>query len=634
MLDEHDGLIPVSAEVRRGRVRGPAAVSITVLFFGALVATGFIDTAFPAQAPELTGLESELDTRRRESANFADGSLASLIEYDRRVTSSVRRAVLPHYSKALYKWFRFANPEVVVGKDGWLFLRSRVEPSRQYTEAAVEAAAVRLLALERAFAMHGTQLIVLPVPRKSALYSDKLPLGVDSLPEMERRLEEALARHGVTFAPLLDAFLDYQKLPQSDDKDPLYYKVGTHWTSRAELIAAEQVALALGLRKPDDELPTTVIAWRKKAQDSDLLAFAGFESTRQEAMVISNARRVGEFVLFEPGPPPRSVKLIPEEIGRIALAGTSFSAKRQLPQFISHYIREPVYNAALPGVSPIRSALDLLTLIDQSKSTPPEILVLEVPDHHAILSKSLELVEDVFATINPSRFSALDSSRAWWLSEAVKQRAPVKLEKKLFLATLKPQNYLHGGGGILAVRVSGTLKGGAAHISVSNGEESNSTRWMPRLNSVVVPLILPSFDDRLVRVYAESIRPDAILTIDREGIEIVGTYDSDPVGGNTLVAESSSSVLAVFADPVSLPNLAVLRFRSIKANPPGPLTLSAELDGNWHELGVFAGVTRTTEIILSLASHSGKALTRVRIDGLALEHAGKLSIHRLINAAD
>ena len=630
-IDEHDGLIPVSGEVLRGRVRGPAAVSITMLFFGALVATGFVDTVFPAQAPELTGWEAERDTLRRESAKFADGSLTSLIEYDRRVTSSVRRAVLPHYSRALYEWFRFANPEVVVGKDGWLFLRSRVEPSKEYAEAAIELAAIRLLALERALAMRGTQLIVLPVPRKSALYSDQLPLGVDSLPEAERQFERALAQRGVTFAPLLDAFLDYQEQPESDDKDPLYYKVGTHWTPRAELIAAEQVALAAGLRKPDDELDTVVAAWRKKAQDSDLLGFAGIEQRSPFAVKLSNSKRVTELALFDPGPPPRKVSLISEDIGRVALAGTSFSAKRHLSQFISHYIQEPVYNAALPGVSPIQSALDFL---DQSKSTPPEILVLEVPDHCVIRRNSFASVEDVFATISPSRFSALDDSKAWWLREEIKQGARIELDKKLSLATLKPRNYLHDGGGILAVRVSGKLKGGAARLSMTNGEGTNSTKWMPEMDSVVMPLILPAFDDRILRVYAEPTGPDAGMTIEIERIEIVGTYVPDPEGESALVAESSSSALALFTAPVTLPNQAILHFRSKKTDPLGTLTLSAELDGNWHELGEFDGVTRVTELILSLASFNGKTLTRLRVEGLPAAHVDDLSIHALISTSD
>jgi len=631
VLDEHDGLIPVSGEVLRGRVRGPVAVMITALFFGTLVATGFVDTVFPAEAPELTGWESEMDSRRRESARFADGSLASLIEYDRRVTSSVRRAVLPRYSQVLYQWFRFANAEVIVGKDGWLFLRSRVEPSKQHVQAAVEQAAVRLLALERALAMQGTQLIVLPVPRKSALYTDQLPLGVDSLPELERRFEEVLAQHGVTFAPLLDAYLDYQERPETDDKDPLYHKVGTHWTARAELIAAEQIALTLGLRKPDDELPTTVVAWRKIAQDSDLLAFAGFESTRQEAMAISGAKSVFELLLFEPGPPPRPVRLIPDEVERIALAGTSFSAKRQLPEFLSHYIDEPVFNAAAAGVNPVRSALDFL---ERSNASRPEILVLEVPNHSALLSKNLALVEDAFAAVDPAQLLALNDSRAWWLCEELKQGARIELEKTLRLATLKPQNYFHDGGGILAVRVSGDLKGGVAQISVTNGDETNSTSWMPGTDSVVVPLILPAFDDRVVRVFADPTADEANLTIENAKVELVGTYLADPEGESALIAESTTSVLAAFATPVSLPNQAILHFRAKQADPPGALTLSAEFDGEWHELGVFEGVNRSTVLLLSLARYSGKPLTRLRVDGLQEEHVDDLSIRRMIRAHD
>ena len=608
------GLIPVSRDVLGGGLRAVCAWLSLALFALVLVGTGLTDLWFPATAPTLTGLEAEQDVERREKARFLDGSLASLIEYDRRVTSSVRRAVLPRYSAALYRWFDFADSEVIVGREGWLFLRSRVEPLTLDTDLAIERGATRLLALERALAMRGTQLVVAPVPRKSALYRDRLPLGVAPRPELEGRFEAALRARGIPHAELDRAFSEYLATADPAAADPLYFKAGTHWASRAELIAAEQVALAVGLRKPDGELVTEVFEWRMKPQETDLFAFAGIDLEGQAALALARAENVVERLLIDPGPKPRPTNLNPERVGRVALAGTSFSAKRQLQQFLSHFLQEPVFNAAKPGTNPIRSVIDIL---EQTEPGTPELLVLELPGHSAFLNNSLELVEDTFLGVEASAVYEAGTAEHWRLAPDIALDRAVPISDKALVASLGAGHVAHSGGGVLAVRIRGKRKGGAARLTIEHGTESHSARWLPIHASVIVPLILADRASEDVRIYAESNFPTATMTLQADSFEIVGTFDERAAWRGVREVGVDSQNRFAFSIEEPLPAHAVLALRVETSPADGELVLSAELNGEWHELDSFRGLAQGALIATSLAPYRGQALTRVRLAGAA-----------------
>jgi len=621
VLEGRDGLIPVPDRVLEGRARRVIAIAIVSLFLIVLAGTGLIDTFLPGPVPILEGQEADEDAARRRVAKFSDGTLASLFEYDRRLTSSVRRTVLAPYSRSLYKWFRFAKREVIVGDDGWMFLRVRSELRTLTPEDATEQAALRLATLDRALAARGTRLVVAPIPRKPSVYQNLLPLGADCVPELESLFEEALERHGITYAPVRERYEEYLASPEAVDGDPLYFKIGTHWTPRAELITAEAIARVAGLLKTEDERRSTIVTKGKKPQDTDNFIFAGMDSGREADARLAGAKPIDNLRLV--GPKVRGLPFgaSPKKIGRIALAGTSFSAKRQMPQFLSHFTQIPVYNAARPGTNPIATVLEVLKKSEPGK---PRILVLELPGHCAYLNENLRRVEDIYAEAAPTTVHPLPLGSSWKITAKDANRAPIDIGRNTRLAALSTGSIAHDGGGILAVRIRGTLRGSAVRITVMSGSERTATKWTPGSEGVMVPLMASGASSPGVTVYAQ--RTGKGATLELEGLELVATFARDDASPGSIQAVDAESALVTFKSRAPLARHATLVVQLSTSERDGPIMLAAEVDGTWHELGEFDGLVRRGTILASLAGHAGGVLTRVRATGLSAEQIGEAYI--------
>ncbi len=613
----------------RGRAHRVLATIVVALFFVTLTGTGLIDTFFPIPAPKLAGWEADEDAERRREAKFSDGSLASLIEYDRRITSLVRQKASSTYSRALYKWFRYGNLEVVIGKDGWIFLRTRIQPPKYSVQEAADLPATRLAALDRALAMRGTKLIVVPVPRKCILYPEYLPLGVDPMPELDAQFEPALLRHGVPFAPIYEPFMAYTQQPNAEDEDPLYYKVGTHWTPQGELIAAREVARMSGMWKPSDELPTTITSLRNRPQEFDLFGFAGIEAKLGRAPELAGAKDTASFVVLDANDERIPREADQDEVGEVALAGTSFSAHRQLAQFIGHFVQKPVYNAAIPGANPIASAT---TLLEKSGPGLPKLMVLEIPNHYALLFKNLALIDDLLSICYPPELHALTQRKNWWLTPDLKAGKRVALNRRVHLTSLKPGTIAHTGEGILLVRVRGRLLGKSARIFVKSGSLYTSAKWIPHSGETVVPLILPATSGETVRVSVESTDHSAFFYVSPESIQVVATFDPERAWHGKTRSGDGAETQIEFEGLDVVPDHASFVLKLLNKKPPQQIRISAEVDGTWQELGVFSEMAAGGSIFVNLRSLGGKALTQIKASGLPVERVAEAYIAPLVTS--
>ena len=153
-----------------------------------------------------------------------------------------------------------AAPTMTVpGKDGWLFLKGELRhlaagefwgPAAEKVSVATQADArdplAAILHYKEQLDKLGIELILVPVPPKSAVYPDMLSDAVSvkegaPFPRVDAgHLEffRLLAGKGVKVVDLVPEFAAHR----ADEKGPVYCKTDTHWSGLACILAARAVA--------------------------------------------------------------------------------------------------------------------------------------------------------------------------------------------------------------------------------------------------------------------------------------------------------------------------------------------------------------------------------------------------------
>lgn len=137
------------------------------------------------------------------------------------------------------------NLEVVVGKDGWLFLSEDFQKksisSKEWQKVAEDFA--------RLDSELTPELIVVLVPNKSTLYSEFLPDRLSSRADGNyQKLAAELEKAGVNFIDLKEYFFD-----EKSGKE-LYSKGDTHWNRLGAFLAYGEImnGLAIATAKMED----------------------------------------------------------------------------------------------------------------------------------------------------------------------------------------------------------------------------------------------------------------------------------------------------------------------------------------------------------------------------------------------
>ena len=434
-----DGLIEAPETFGGGKL---VLCLVLLVFIGATVGTGAVDLLHPRKLPKLEGDEKTRDEEVRAAANLLDGSLARLIENDLRQKSRVRRKVHEPYSWFLYSYFGEAK-QVIVGRDGWLFLDVRARPVLTNAASVADRSANQVAALDRLLHSYGTKLVAAPVPRKSVVLEEHLPRGVDPVREIEEMLVEGLRSRGVPAADMLAAFA-------GTDPRLLFHFGDSHWTSDAEILAAEEVAEAGGFRIPPEERDTELRTLEDATLGLDLFRWIGAHIDGQTPEL--QVHRRDKYDVYRKGENGRKVqRKNPEEVGKIALAGTSYSARRSLPVYLTHCSGERVWNAAKPGEGPMKPLRDFLVSLDGADW--PEIIVLEFPVHLTLSTRGMRTVTGIFADWSPPQVETVLGEDAWRTFKP-KKTASRKWQR---LVQLGAGRLGHSGDGCVAVRLTGEV---------------------------------------------------------------------------------------------------------------------------------------------------------------------------------
>lgn len=170
------------------------------------------------------------------------------------------------------------------GKDGWLFFAPElrhVGMGRFWGEAAQKTSQSTLpenadplpaiLDFKKQLDKAGIELLMVPVPPKSIVYPEKIVADAptnERLDPFHQEFYALLRENGVAVLDLTPEFI----AQRDEGNDAVYCRQDTHWSGRACVLAARQIAKTIGERdwlknSPNLELKTQ---WKRVTIDGDL----------------------------------------------------------------------------------------------------------------------------------------------------------------------------------------------------------------------------------------------------------------------------------------------------------------------------------------------------------------------------
>jgi hypothetical protein len=203
------------------------------------------------------------------------------------------------------------NPQVLRGRDGWLFTRVELEPSCRYPVATVTGALDRAAA---AFAAAGRTFRFVTVPDKHTIYPDEL--GPNPFPPPCTELQRGTFR--AAFARLgpvaVDGWSGLLAARAADPARPLYYRADTHWTQLGALAVIKPLVQSL-----DPAL------WR----DADVIV-EGTTNRSVDLAIQVGVRRIETIprIVIRPGTVTKTDVVVPVEVHNARTVFTTVASGR------------------------------------------------------------------------------------------------------------------------------------------------------------------------------------------------------------------------------------------------------------------------------------------------------------------
>lgn len=326
---------PPSPDTNEERWTGGAKRLATVMLFlslAVITVTPTIDALNPVEDPKLLGEEARVAALARKSRSVFDGSWMRAIEGKLRLRSRVRDTIAPYWSALLLRYLHDAPDDVIVGRDGWLFLRSRVDQPQSVTQRAPSATAAFASAMQRRMAVNGSRLVFAPIPRKAAACAELLPKGLPQIPNFDKNIYHAFDRLGVERIDVLGLF-DGLELRQR------YLPYDTHWTREAVLAFVDEVA-----RVYPELLTNEVeadVTWIDREESTGLLGFAAIPP-KHEARHVLDIGTVRTWRI-EPHQLRKLQRQKTTDVG-LAMVGSSFTDHFGVADAMAWKFQRPVYD--------------------------------------------------------------------------------------------------------------------------------------------------------------------------------------------------------------------------------------------------------------------------------------------------
>lgn len=195
--------------------------------------------------------------------NLIEGAFQRSYEDDFASNVPLHNQASAAYTAVTLALFRQAGPEVVIGKQDWLFTAEEFRPASTDVDFAATLADVH----ER-LAAQGISLIPVIVPDKARVYADTLPRARGA--EIEHRYDALLSELDSQGFPVIDL---HAALVDARAQGETFMRTDTHWSPLGARIAAETVSAAATLQEAGNNSFETLIQDRV-GFDGDLLVFA------------------------------------------------------------------------------------------------------------------------------------------------------------------------------------------------------------------------------------------------------------------------------------------------------------------------------------------------------------------------
>jgi hypothetical protein len=260
-----------------------------------------------------------------------------------------RRPLIRVQALVKVRWLgESVSPQVIVGKDGWLFFNANYEQSlsqsgsdRLFTSEQLARWQQALEVRHDWLAQRGIRYLFVIAPEKQSIYPEYLPAGTPS--HQKSRLDQ-----------LVTYLKENSQLEILDLRPPLleakrtrrvYLKTDTHWNTMGALVACQAIVRKLANDFPEmkplqeSDCVTSTITF----STGDLGRMLGLSGSFVEEVEDLQLRDPGFVVQTEPNgtPPTRVSNHRDHHLPRLLAFCDSFSGR--LSQFLSQYFSRAVY---------------------------------------------------------------------------------------------------------------------------------------------------------------------------------------------------------------------------------------------------------------------------------------------------
>ena len=200
-------------------------------------------------------------------------------------------------NELMAKW-RAAEHEgagAIAGTDGWLFLSSDIrflsagqfwnadaaKVSRAHKSESADPIPA-IVDFHEQLKQRGIDLLVLPVPPKAAIYSEKI------LPDVDLHGESAAPLLGQFYGQLRDRGIDLLDLApvflqnRASERGPVFCKTDSHWSGFGCVLAAQTIAAKIHERLAAQPRRNYVAEWREATIKGDLVDLLGLKTKKIE----------------------------------------------------------------------------------------------------------------------------------------------------------------------------------------------------------------------------------------------------------------------------------------------------------------------------------------------------------------
>jgi len=211
------------------------------------------------------------------------------------------------YNSMMVHVFRTSSSEdVILGKDGWLFYRSKTDGtalqcydgSLLFTDEELEHIAANLSGVQEKLAEQGTEFVVLIAPSKARIYSEYMPdyLGEPAQLCMVNQVMDYLQSH--TDVRVVYPYEEMMACKKANPQQAMYYQLDTHWNEFGSYIGTKALLAELGVEiLPPAQVET---ATDQKAS-GDLVSLLNVWGVEEKGIttVMSSAQREPETLCYD-----------------------------------------------------------------------------------------------------------------------------------------------------------------------------------------------------------------------------------------------------------------------------------------------------------------------------------------------